>query len=639
MQSTSSHGEDAMTLDSFSAATSSPTSAVEPAGNAAGLPILRRGEAVETDLTPWMKDVQRRNGNGWEREPVQLLDEEIVAFVRWCRPTIAEHDFRRQVFALFERIVQRLWPGAQVHLFGSGVTGLYLPHGDFDVVVNHDALHRLPTVQILRSLASALRNAGFALFSSIELVTTAKVPLCKFRTAPSYGSFRFDVSFNGPNGPRGAIESLRLMAELEAVEEGAKDRVRRLVFVVKAALDSWKLNEVKHGGLGGLSTFCLAVSFIQHHPGSANTSAGSDLLEFLRYYLDFNYRAYSITTANGGGIIDKRQARWSLPRDAERLSIQHPVDLGRDLSSGSHKWDRILASFARTYEFLRAFLENADPALLNEPSVLQMLGIRFAPQVLAQRTANQQLARDTTFAELAKTWEPPNVSADPALQRMQRNGFLPFVSLPPTPSPTASTTSASNSDSGSKGEAFSPELGRYARLAPAASVALNPQQHTVVRSANPVLAAQRASQATSLPSSPFALSSSSPPSAVPSRPPQAQPQQAQNPHPRTQYCHPFYQQSSNPAAYTLSYLPPGTSPFAYTSPSAYPFHPYSANYPPSVHNHSQVFSAPTALHSPIPTTSPYHLAGASAGSAAGVDPPSKKGRRSRPGRNHYIGII
>ncbi|GAA5910828.1 hypothetical protein JCM6882_003438 [Rhodosporidiobolus microsporus] len=435
-------------------------------GNAAGLPALPVQEAVKEDSTPWMSGGRERTGeDGRELTPMELLDDEIVSFVKWSRPTVDEHNFRKQVFSLFERIVQRLWPGAEVELFGSMVTGLYLPHGDFDVVVHHDALHRLPTPQILRSLANALRTSSFALSSSIELVSTAKVPIAKFRTTSAYGSYRFDVSFNGPKGPAGAQESMRLLAELEQREPGAKERARRLIVLLKALLDSLRLNEVKHGGLGGLSTFCLGVSFVQLlRRQSQAISPGEDLLRFLHAF-EFDYQNDSITVANGGGLLNKRQKGWSLARDPGRLSIQHPVDLSRDLSSGSHEWRKtILPALADTFDYVNEFLDRAvDPDFPS--SAIRMTGISFSPQVLAQRRENQRLAAEGALDEMVRSWVP-QVREDPAVARMRMNGF---VSVPPTPSPSTYTPSPSPlpmTAGAQNGAAFSPATERYLSLAP-----------------------------------------------------------------------------------------------------------------------------------------------------------------------------
>lgn len=50
-------------------------------------------------------------------------------------PTEAEHKVRAEVVSRIEEIIKSKWPEAQVEVFGSYRTGLYLPTSDIDLVV------------------------------------------------------------------------------------------------------------------------------------------------------------------------------------------------------------------------------------------------------------------------------------------------------------------------------------------------------------------------------------------------------------------------------------------------------------------------------------------------------------------------
>ncbi|GAA5865389.1 hypothetical protein JCM8547_005079 [Rhodosporidiobolus lusitaniae] len=363
-----------------------------------GAPVLGRNEVSKAnergtrgaraaqgdeDHCPWLRG--RAVDPAWTA--VQRLDNEIKAFAAWSRPSRGEHAFRLQVYACFERLVERLWPGAKVQLFGSSVTGLYLPHGDFDVVISHNPLSRIPTSNILRSLSNAVTSSGFGT-GRPEMVTTAKVPILKFSTAPAYGSYRFDVSFNGSNGPAGAKESMRLLSEIEAKKKGGKERVKNLIMVVKALLDSLELNEVKHGGLGGLSVFCMCMGFIQHK---------------------------------------------------DRLSIQHPVTPQRDLSSGSNKFPTIRKELQRCRDQVYTYLFSPSTP---SGSLLTRLGIAFSTRVLDRRRDNIALYELKSLEEKAKSWVP-NVQEDPAVKRMAPSRSPSSGSYAPSltpPTPTSAST-------------------------------------------------------------------------------------------------------------------------------------------------------------------------------------------------------
>ncbi|BGP50624.1 hypothetical protein JCM10450v2_006543 [Rhodotorula kratochvilovae] len=347
----------------------------------------------------------RRWARGESQSANQRLDDEIDAFVAWVRPIRGEHEMRLHAFACFEKVVARLWPAAKVELFGSMATGLYLPSGDLDIVILDDLLAAHDTRTLLHTLERALAQSGFA--SSIRLVPDAKVPLVKLVTAREFGAFAMDVSFNSPNGPRGAVESLRLLGELEATKPGAKARVKALVFLLKALLNVKGLAEVKDGGLGGMGIFCLVVSFVQLDTRQPDEcSPGQDLLHFLwKYGFDFDYRRDCIITADGGWIMSKAHFGWS----GERLSIQHPLDPDRDLTSGTWAIKSLRRAIEKTYVQLRACIDDVTdtpPARLTTDSLLDPLGIRIPPAVVAQRHANQQMIDTGGLADLAERWVP-----------------------------------------------------------------------------------------------------------------------------------------------------------------------------------------------------------------------------------------
>lgn len=63
------------------------------------------------------------------------LHEEIEHFYHYMSPTEAEHKVRAEVVSRIEEIILSKWPEAQVEVFGSYRTGLYLPTSDIDLVV------------------------------------------------------------------------------------------------------------------------------------------------------------------------------------------------------------------------------------------------------------------------------------------------------------------------------------------------------------------------------------------------------------------------------------------------------------------------------------------------------------------------
>lgn len=175
---------------------------------------------------------------------------------------------------------------------------------------------RSPTVQLLEILKRRLHTVELAEPSSMRVLSNPRVPLVKFCTTEAFGSFSFDVSLNdafdecgapNSNGSAGARVSLRLMRDLE--EGGDLERLKRLVMFFKVFLDCHGWNSARDGGLGGMSVFCLVVSFLQVRfpPPSipallthstlpqlddrppSQQSAAQDLLAFLHYCALLSY--------------------------------------------------------------------------------------------------------------------------------------------------------------------------------------------------------------------------------------------------------------------------------------------------------------------------------------------------------------
>ena len=58
---------------------------------------------------------------------IRSLHEEIEDFFQHMSPTVDEHHMRATVFENIKDVIHGLWKEAQVFIFGSFETGLYLP--------------------------------------------------------------------------------------------------------------------------------------------------------------------------------------------------------------------------------------------------------------------------------------------------------------------------------------------------------------------------------------------------------------------------------------------------------------------------------------------------------------------------------
>lgn len=65
---------------------------------------------------------------------IRRLTEEIEDFFKYITPTSEEHAARESIVNQLKELITAKWPEAELHVFGSFRTNLYLPTGDIDLV-------------------------------------------------------------------------------------------------------------------------------------------------------------------------------------------------------------------------------------------------------------------------------------------------------------------------------------------------------------------------------------------------------------------------------------------------------------------------------------------------------------------------
>ncbi|OCT82198.1 hypothetical protein XELAEV_18024710mg [Xenopus laevis] len=269
------------------------------------------------------------NGTPWKTrkysEEVIGLHEEILDFYKYMSPRPEEEKMRMEVVNRIENVIKELWPNADVQIFGSFKTGLYLPTSDIDLVV-FGKWENLP----LWTLEEALRKHNVADENSVKVLDKATVPIIKL--TDSFTEVKVDISFNVQNG----VKAAQLI----------KDFIKKypvlpyLVLVLKQFLLQRDLNEVFTGGIGSYSLFLMAVSFLQLHPREdacrPDANFGVLLIEFFELYgRHFNYVKTGIRTKDGGSYVAKDEVQKNM-LDGYRpsmLYIEDPLQPGMSLES------------------------------------------------------------------------------------------------------------------------------------------------------------------------------------------------------------------------------------------------------------------------------------------------------------------
>ncbi|XP_075433139.1 terminal nucleotidyltransferase 4B isoform X1 [Ascaphus truei] len=288
------------------------------------------------DGTPW----KARNYS----DEVVGLHEEILDFYKYMSPRPEEEKMRMEVVNRIESVIKELWPNADVQIFGSFKTGLYLPTSDIDLVV-FGRWENLP----LWTLEEALRKHNVADENSVKVLDKATVPIIKL--TDSFTEVKVDISFNVQNGVK-AAQLIRDFIKKYPV-------LPYLVLVLKQFLLQRDLNEVFTGGIGSYSLFLMAVSFLQLHPRedacSPDANFGVLLIEFFELYgRHFNYLKTGIRIKDGGSYVAKDEVHKSM-LDGYRpsmLYVEDPLQPGNDVGRSSYGAMQVKQAFDYAYVVL-----------------------------------------------------------------------------------------------------------------------------------------------------------------------------------------------------------------------------------------------------------------------------------------------
>uniref|UniRef100_A0A3B4WLL2 Terminal nucleotidyltransferase 4A n=1 Tax=Seriola lalandi dorsalis TaxID=1841481 RepID=A0A3B4WLL2_SERLL len=276
--------------------------------------------------------------------PGVMLHEEVMDFYNFMSPRPEEAAMRKEVVNRIEMIIKELWPTADVQIFGSFSTGLYLPT-DIDLVV-FGKWERPP----LQELEQALRKHNVAEPFSIKVLDKATVPIIKLTDQET--EVKVDISFNVETGVKAA----------SFIKDYVKQKypvLPYLIFVLKQFLLQRDLNEVFTGGISSYSLILMVISFLQQlHPRidarNPNENLGVLLIEFFELYgRHFNYLKTGIRIKNGGAYIAKEEIMKAMTNGyrPSMLCIEDPL-LPNDVGRGSYGAMHVKQVFDYAYTVL-----------------------------------------------------------------------------------------------------------------------------------------------------------------------------------------------------------------------------------------------------------------------------------------------
>jgi non-canonical poly(A) RNA polymerase PAPD5/7 len=319
-------------------------------------------------LPPW---IEHHDIGLQKAHAATALHNEIVQFVRLMEPMPEEIRQREDLVKRVEELVHRTFDNAQVHVFGSQATGLFLPSSDVDllVITNEKANDETsqpdrqedwqkPSGSPLDRFESVLREDWLMELSYLEVIGNTKVPLVKFTHAPT--NISVDVCFDQESGP-GAAQLMKTYLE-------ALPPLRPLTFVLKYFLSARGLNEPYSGGVGSYLLQLMIVSFLQHRERDAYNyrrpslnNLGCLLLEFLELYgIGFNYTTTGISVRNDGfyfpkGSSERKEIFWQ-PSRVFMIGMENPLETTMDVGRSSFRIRVVQGAFAAAYRVLLTYM-------------------------------------------------------------------------------------------------------------------------------------------------------------------------------------------------------------------------------------------------------------------------------------------
>ncbi|KAI8619148.1 hypothetical protein BC830DRAFT_1105532 [Chytriomyces sp. MP71] len=298
----------------------------------------------------------------YSKDLMRMFNQEVQDYVHYIAPTVAEHSIRHLTIERLRFIVNKLWPKAQMEVFGSFNTKLYLPTSDVDIVIMGSFLK---PPKCLFELSVALRDHG--LVSTIEVISKAKVPIIKYVDALT--NFPVDISINMPGG----MQAAQIVTQFLDEPNGVGEAIRGLMYILKQFLLTRHLNEPFNGGCGSYALLILVSTFVKLHPAiqmgmlDPAENLGILFIEFLEHYgKHFNYSDLGIMCdlETGPRYFSKYDYVPAMGRKHSYLTLLDPQDSTNDVGGGAFNFYAVKNEFNRCYNRLICVLGTSEHARL-----------------------------------------------------------------------------------------------------------------------------------------------------------------------------------------------------------------------------------------------------------------------------------
>ncbi|CAL9076187.1 unnamed protein product [Musa textilis] len=328
------------------------------------------------------------------RHDMEALNSSFLSIFESLVPAEEEKAKQMQFLLSLQNLVNKEWPNAKLHLYGSCANSFGVSKSDIDVCLAIDD-HDLSKSDILLKLADILQSGNL---QNVQALTHARVPIVKL-IDPVTG-LSCDICVNNLL----AVVNTKLLKDYAQIDK----RLHQLAFLVKHWARSRRVNETYQGTLSSYAYVLMCIHFLQLRKpailpclqamdatytvtvdnakctyfdqverlrafGVRNKESIARLLwaffHYWAYHHDYTNDVISIRT---GSIISKRAKDWTrrIGNDRHLICIEDPFDISHDLG-------RVVDKFS--IKILREEFERAANILQYDPNPCVTLFQPYVP--------------------------------------------------------------------------------------------------------------------------------------------------------------------------------------------------------------------------------------------------------------------
>ncbi|KAL2620746.1 hypothetical protein R1flu_000951 [Riccia fluitans] len=352
---------------------------------------------------------------------VEALHAEILEFAQASRPSAETRVHAEAAVECVRDGVKKLWPDADVEVFGSFATGLCLQNSDVDVVVV-DAPTPPDTPEIaslsgarllcplIRALSTSLKEREWC--EAINTIETASMPVIKLRCRPVKGNgfsseppVAIDVTIGGrrsenfagvsqSNSRKDSAGSKHVNLAFEvarnahngaAAREFVIEKLRQLpalaplVLLMKSFLQHRGLNDVYSGGLGSFALTLMLVFYLERVPISCGVSQDfppTPPVKSPPSVANLESSPQSVDTSRAASAVAEFVPICGLPQEVPTLFAKSPSSL-ENLEASSLSVDTSHAAPAVAESVASSDGDSVDSSVLTTTSVSSVASLEM----------------------------------------------------------------------------------------------------------------------------------------------------------------------------------------------------------------------------------------------------------------------